>query len=84
MARNGHKSSFAGLILSGARPVYIDPYYDEELEIALTPVVADLAAALLQRGLDAIDRLLHRHRVHGPFVTHPGPSGTLIRAGRAT
>src|SRR3954453_7857284 len=46
MARNGHKSSFAGLILSGARPVYVDPYYDEELELALTPVVRDLAAAL--------------------------------------
>src|SRR3954453_8595016 len=46
MARNGHKSSFAGLVLSGARPVYVDPYYDEELEIALTPVAADLAAAL--------------------------------------
>src|SRR4051794_5118919 len=30
MARNGHKSSFAGLILSGARPVYVDPYYDED------------------------------------------------------
>jgi arginine/lysine/ornithine decarboxylase len=25
MARNGHKSSFAGLVLSGARPVYVDP-----------------------------------------------------------
>src|SRR4051795_1111391 len=46
MARNGHKSSFAGLILSGARPVYVDPYYDEELEIALGPLAADLAAAL--------------------------------------
>lgn len=46
MARTGHKSSFAGLILSGARPVYFDPYYDEELEIALTPVAADLTAAL--------------------------------------
>src|SRR4051812_18953120 len=46
MARNGHKSSFAGLVLSGARPVYVDPYYDEELEIALTPVADDLAAAL--------------------------------------
>src|SRR5215213_1047042 len=34
MARNGHKSSFAGLVLSGARPVYVDPVYDEELEIA--------------------------------------------------
>src|SRR3954452_6182567 len=46
MARNGHKSSFAGLVLSGARPVYVDPYYDEELEIALTPLADDLAAAL--------------------------------------
>src|SRR6059058_1838053 len=46
MARNGHKSSFAGLVLSGARPVYVDPYYDEELEIALTPVADDLTAAL--------------------------------------
>src|SRR5215212_1724348 len=35
MARNGHKSTFAGLILSGARPVYVDPYYDEDLEVAL-------------------------------------------------
>src|SRR5437868_7463918 len=46
MARNGHKSSFAGLVLSGARPVYIDPYYDEQLEIALGPEPADLARAL--------------------------------------
>src|SRR3954449_2736421 len=44
MARNGHKSSFAGLILSGARPVYVDPWFDEELEIALGPVAADLSA----------------------------------------
>ncbi|MFL5300714.1 MAG: DegT/DnrJ/EryC1/StrS family aminotransferase, partial [Anaeromyxobacteraceae bacterium] len=46
MARNGHKSAFAGLVLSGARPVYVDPYYDEELEIALGPLAADLAAVL--------------------------------------
>src|SRR3954447_14539084 len=46
MARNGHKSSFAGLVLSGARPVYVDPFYDEELEIALGPLPADVAAAL--------------------------------------
>src|SRR3954469_17096192 len=38
MARNGHKSSFAGLVLSGAKPAYVDPYYDEELEIALGPL----------------------------------------------
>src|SRR3954467_15013855 len=46
MARNGHKSSFAGLVMSGARPVYLDPYYDEELEIALGPLATDLAAVL--------------------------------------
>src|SRR3954454_689146 len=45
-ARNGHKSAFAGLGLSGARPVFVDPYYDEELEIALGPLAADVGAAL--------------------------------------
>ena len=46
MARNGHKSSFAGLVLSGAQPVFVDPYYDEELEIALGPLADDLATVL--------------------------------------
>jgi arginine/lysine/ornithine decarboxylase len=46
MARNGHKSSFAGLILSGARPIYVDPYYDEELELAHVPLAEDIARAL--------------------------------------
>src|SRR4051812_23849517 len=46
MARNGHKSSFAGLVMSGARPVYVDPGYDEELEIALGPRAEDLAQVL--------------------------------------
>jgi arginine decarboxylase len=46
MARNGHKSAFAGLVLSGARPVYVEPYYDLELEISLGLVPADLRTAL--------------------------------------
>src|SRR3954453_22853302 len=46
MARNGHKSAFAGLVLSGARPVYVDPFYDEELELALGPLAVDVAATL--------------------------------------
>src|SRR3954464_6215334 len=41
MARNGHKSAFAGLVMAGAHPVYVDPVYDEELEIALGPLAAD-------------------------------------------
>jgi arginine/lysine/ornithine decarboxylase len=46
MARNGHKSSFAGLVLSGARPVYVDPYYDEQLELAHEVLVQELAKTL--------------------------------------
>src|SRR3954463_3583205 len=46
MARNGHKSAFARLVLSGARPVSLDPVYDEELELAHVPRAADLAAVL--------------------------------------
>src|SRR2546421_11793916 len=46
MARNGHKSTFAGLVLSGARPVYVDPVYDEKLEMALGPLAGDLAVTL--------------------------------------
>jgi arginine/lysine/ornithine decarboxylase len=46
MARNGHKSAFAGLVLSGTRPVYVDPFYDEELELALDPLTVDLVQVL--------------------------------------
>jgi arginine decarboxylase len=47
MARNGHKSAFAGLVLSGARPVYVDPVYDADLQIA-----HGVDPAELQRVLD--------------------------------
>src|SRR3954466_6739183 len=48
MARNGHKSAFSGLVLSGARPVYVDPVYDERWQVAhgVDPVA-------LERTLDA-------------------------------
>ena len=52
MARNGHKSSFAGLVLSGVRPVYVDPHYDEDLEVALG-VTRDVLAAALDRHPEA-------------------------------
>jgi arginine decarboxylase len=48
MARNGHKSAFSGLILSGARPVYMEPHYDEELEVAHGVLVEEVV-----RNLDA-------------------------------
>src|SRR3954453_1295247 len=34
LARNGHKSAFSGLVLSGAPPVLVDPEYDKRWEIA--------------------------------------------------
>src|SRR3954471_22362914 len=34
MARNGHKSAFSGLVLSGACPVYVDPVYDSVWQVA--------------------------------------------------
>src|SRR5436190_3551869 len=46
MARNGHKSTFAGLIMSGAHPVYVEPYYDEDLQIALGPLPDDFERVL--------------------------------------
>src|SRR3954447_3732423 len=52
MARNPHKSSVAGLIMSGAHPAWIDPVYDEELEIAHVPTTAVVTEAL-ERHPDA-------------------------------
>jgi arginine decarboxylase len=46
IARNAHKSVFAGLVLSGARPAYLDPTYDSELKLALDPLPEALAAKL--------------------------------------
>src|SRR4051795_4187647 len=46
VARNGHKSLFTGMVLAGTRPVWIEPYYDEDLESALDPEVDAFAAAL--------------------------------------
>ena len=48
MARNGHKSAFAGLVMSGARPFYVHPEYDDELELA-----HGIASAALEAALDA-------------------------------
>src|SRR3954464_12938176 len=46
MARNPHKSSVAGLVMSGAHPAWIDPVYDEDLEIAHVPTAAAVIEAL--------------------------------------
>jgi arginine/lysine/ornithine decarboxylase len=46
LARNPHKSTVAALIMSGARPAWVDPVYDEELELAHVPTAEAIAAAL--------------------------------------
>jgi arginine decarboxylase len=48
MARNGHKSAFSALVLSGARPVYVDPVYDDHWQVA-----HGVDPAELERVLDA-------------------------------
>src|SRR3954471_3566025 len=48
MARNGHKSAFSGLVLSGANPVYVDPEYDGRWQVA-----HGVEPAELERVLDA-------------------------------
>jgi arginine/lysine/ornithine decarboxylase len=65
IARNGHKSAFAGLIMSGAKPIYLDPYYDEELEVALSPQAQEL------------ERVLDEHpNARAVMVFTPSPYGT--------
>jgi arginine decarboxylase len=46
LARNPHKSTIAALIMSGARPAWVDPVYDEELELAHVPTADAIADAL--------------------------------------
>jgi arginine/lysine/ornithine decarboxylase len=46
MARNGHKSAFAGLVLSGARPIYLEPVFDRELQLAHPPTPGELRRVL--------------------------------------
>lgn len=48
MARNGHRSAFSGLVHSGAHPVYVDPVYDDRLQVA-----HGVDPAELERVLDA-------------------------------
>jgi arginine decarboxylase len=64
MARNGHKSAFAGLILSGARPVYVDPAYDENLELAHT-VTPDALQEVLDSHPDARAALVFTPSYYG-------------------
>src|SRR4051794_29055508 len=62
MARNGHKSAFAALVLSGAMPVYVDPVYDERWQVA--------------HGVepDELDRVLAAHPEAKAAIMSPRPT----------
>src|SRR3954454_9781192 len=65
ISRNVHKSVIAGLVMSGARPVWVDPDYDEELEIALDP------------DPDAVEAVLDAHpEARGVLIATPSYYGT--------
>jgi arginine/lysine/ornithine decarboxylase len=48
IARNGHKSAFSALVLSGARPVYVDPVYDDRWQVAHGVDPAELERVLAE------------------------------------
>jgi arginine/lysine/ornithine decarboxylase len=50
LPRNVHRSAISGLILSGAAPIFVQPDYDPELDIAHSLTPAAIAQALAQHG----------------------------------
>lgn len=65
VGRDAHKSVVAGLILSGMRPVWVDPQWDAERHLAHPPSV------------DAFDEALREHPdAKGALVTSPTPYGS--------
>ncbi|MEU9831564.1 hypothetical protein AB0D67_08475 [Streptosporangium sp. NPDC048047] len=50
LGRDAHKAMVAGLILSGVRPVWVDPNFDPDLHLAHPPSVEAFAAAFDERA----------------------------------
>jgi arginine/lysine/ornithine decarboxylase len=65
VGRDAHKSVVSGLVLSGLRPTWVHPRYDEEQHIAHPPSPEDVGKAL-DRDSD----------VAGVLITSPTPYGT--------
>jgi len=65
VGRDAHKSVVSGLILSGARPIWVQPQWDPDLHLAHPPAPQAYAAAFEQHP-DA----------RGALVTSPTPYGT--------
>jgi arginine/lysine/ornithine decarboxylase len=64
MARNGHKSAFSGLVLSGAMPVYVEPEYDERWQVThgVDPAKVDRA---LSEHPDAVAAMIFTPTYYG-------------------
>jgi lysine decarboxylase len=62
--RNAHKALLAGLILSGARPVWVEPVIDETWQIAVNVPLEAYAAAIIAHP-----------RARAVFVTSPSYNG---------
>ncbi len=65
VGRDAHKSVVSGLILSGVRPIWVDPQWDPELRLAHPPAAEAFEAAFAEHP-DA----------RGALVTSPTPYGT--------
>jgi arginine/lysine/ornithine decarboxylase len=66
ISRDAHKSVVSGLILSGQKPVWLDPAWDPELHLAHPP------------GPEAYEEAFERHPdARGALVTSPTPYGTF-------
>jgi arginine/lysine/ornithine decarboxylase len=50
LARNAHRAAAGALVLTGARPVYIQPGFDDEFGVATQPEPQAVAAGLRQAG----------------------------------
>ncbi|MFE5614599.1 aminotransferase class I/II-fold pyridoxal phosphate-dependent enzyme [Streptomyces sp. NPDC056524] len=70
VGRDAHKSVVSGLILSGIRPVWVDPQWDPERHLAHPPSPEAFAAAFAEHP-DA----------RGALVTTPTPYGTCSDLG---
>ncbi|MGE5390685.1 MAG: aminotransferase class I/II-fold pyridoxal phosphate-dependent enzyme [Deltaproteobacteria bacterium] len=68
LPRNAHRSFFGGMVLSGARPVYLPVQVHPELGVALAVTGSDLS-----------DILARHSKIDAVFVTSPSYYGTTCR-----
>lgn len=65
LPRNAHKSAFGGLILSGAVPIYVSPFYDEQFGIS-TGI-----------SVESVENALNQHpEAKAVFIVNPNYYGT--------